>query len=176
MRLRVRLGEEALRRGEEDLRRGEGLCLGEASLRQGEGGTTRKHQLWVRLGEGHSKEDMCHSLRRIGKERWAGVENVTFWPILSPFFHLLYMYMSETMRGFDFWWENTLFMVSPPFLNHLGFVFIFIFYLVFGVILKKPSTRGPHSTLEPSLEYFSYQIRFVSLTLTLFSSLSLLWM
>ena len=40
-------------------------------------------------------------------------------------------------------------------------------YLGFGVILKKPSTKGPHSNLEPSLEHFSSQIHFVSLTLTL---------
>ena len=33
----------------------------------------------------------------------------------------------------------------------------------FGVILKNPSTRGPHSTLEVSLEHFSSHIRFVSL-------------
>ena len=101
----------------------------------------------------------------LGEERRAGAKNDAFWPILSPFFHLLYMYMFKTMRGFDFWWENTLLRVSPPFfLNHVGFVFLFIFYSGFGIILKTPSTRGPHSTLEPSLKNFSYQIRFVSLT------------
>ena len=39
------------------------------------------------------------------------------------------------------------------------------------MILKNLSTRGPHSTLELSLEHSSSHICFVSLTLTLFSSL-----
>ena len=38
------------------------------------------------------------------------------------------------------------------------------------MVLKNLSTRGPHSTLELSLEHSSSHICFVSLTLTLFSS------
>ena len=73
--------------------------------------------------------------------------------------------------------ENTLLRVSPLFfLNHFRGCDFVHFYFGFGVILKNPSTRGPHSTLELSLEHFSSHIRFVSLTLTLSSSLSLLWM
>ena len=40
---------------------------------------------------------------------------------------------------------------------------------MFGVILKNSSIRGPHLTLELSLEHFSSHICFVSLTLALFS-------
>ena len=56
------------------------------------------------------------------------------------------------------------------FLNHFRALVFVYFYFGFGIILKKPSTRGPHSTLELSLEHFSSQICFVSLTLTLISS------
>ena len=52
--------------------------------------------------------------------------------------------------------ENTLLRVSHLFfLNHFRVCDFVHFYFGFGVILKNPSTRGPHSTLEVSLEYFS---------------------
>ena len=60
--------------------------------------------------------------------------------------------------------ENTLLRVSPPFfLNHFRVCDFVHFYFGFGVILKNSSTRGPHSTVELSLEHLSSHIHFVSL-------------
>ena len=73
--------------------------------------------------------------------------------------------------------ENTLLNVSYLlFLNHFRVCDFVHFYFEIFVISNNPSTRGPHSTFELSLKHSLFRIHFVSLSLTLFSSLSLLWM
>ena len=99
-----------------------------------------------------------------------------FEPIISQFPLPINRYFADISRV-RFFRENTLLRVSPLFfLNRFRFCDFVHFSFEFDVILKNQSTRGPPTTLEPSLEHLSSHIHFVSLNLTLFSSLSLLWM
>ena len=116
----------------------------------------------------------------LGKGRRALQKLAIFFTIFGPLkahFLKLINFGSLDLSKVQFWRKNTLLKVSPLFLlNHLRVCDFVHFYFGFGVILKNPSTRGPHSTLKLSLEHSSSHICFVSLTLTLFSSISLLWM